>query len=141
MKEATIHFAGEAFHSLKWVQLLRQMGFRLSGGRLEKAVYASRGNNLIAESRGFVTRDEQQGYEWQLTLKETRRWEGTIKFYSVLLGAFAMPHSAVVMCADHFFTDRRTLRAYAEAAITQEFSLDELIDHRVFQKGDGVQFV
>jgi hypothetical protein len=141
MKESTIRFEGEAFHLLKWTKFLTDLGFRMAGPQLEKGSYVSGGNHVVTESRGFVTRDEQQGFEWQLTLKTTRRWEGTIKFYSVLLAAFAMPQRATVTHAGHVFADRQALRKHAEAVITQEFSLDELIDQGVYQKGDGVRFM
>jgi hypothetical protein len=140
MKEATIRFEGEAYHAVKWDQLLRDMGFRLSGGWHQKAIYVSGGNIVAGESLGFVQRDARQGCEWQFTLKHTRRWEGTIKFYTVLLAAFAMPQSAKVTLANHVFTDRNALRAHAEGAIIHQFSLEELVNHGIYRKGDGIQF-
>ena len=140
MGEATIRFEGEAFHGMKWTEFLRHLGFRLSGGP-DKAVYVFGGNNVVSISCGFVMRDEKQGYEWQVELKQTRRWEGTIKFYSVLLAAFAMPQKVIVNLADQVFTDRRSLRTHAEAAILRDFSLEELTDFGVYRIGDGVQFV
>ena len=141
MKEAAIRFEGEAFQAAKWDRLLRDMGFRLSGGAREKAVYVSGGNHLVAESRGVLKREAQQGYEWQLTLKQARRWEGTTKFYAVLLAAFVVPQSAKVTLEDRVFIDAEALRAYAEAAILRDFGLEELMENGVYRKGDGIQFV
>jgi hypothetical protein len=141
MEEATIRFGGEAFHWVQWAELLRHMGFRLAGGCPERAIYASEGSSLVAESCGFVSRDGGQGFEWRVGLKATRRWEGTIKFYAVLLAAYAMPERAVVALSGQTFTDREALRTYAEAAVTRDFSLEELADHGAYRKGDGVQFV
>jgi hypothetical protein len=141
MNVATIRFEGEAFHCVKWAQLLRDMGFRMSGGIHQKAIYASGGNNVVMESHGFVERKEQQGYEWQVTLKQTRRWEGAIKFHAVLLAAFVVPQNAMVTLADKVFTDREALKSHAEGAIIREFALEELIDDGVYRKGDGIQFI
>jgi hypothetical protein len=141
MEEATIRFEGDAFHWAKWAELLRRMGFRLVGGCPERAVYACGGSSIVAESRGFVRRNDQQGHEWQVALKLTRRWEGTIKFYAVLLAAYTIPEGAVVTLSGQEFLSRDALRSHAEAAITQDYAPEELIDHGVYRMGDGVQFV
>lgn len=138
---ATIRFEGEAFHWVKWNKLLLDMGFRLSGGIHQKAIYASCGTNVVMESRGFVVRKEQQGFEWQVTLKQARRWEGAVKFYAVLLAVFAVPQNAMVTLADKVFTDRDALKSHAEAAIIREFVLEELIDVGVYRKGEGIRFI
>jgi hypothetical protein len=140
MKEALIRFEGEKFYGVKWDHFLRDMGFRVSGGCREKAVYASGGNSLVVQSQMFVKRLGQQGYEWKLILKQTRRWEGMIKFYSVLLAAFAMPQDVKVTLADNIFTDRKALRAYAETSVISDFSVEELTDNGVYRKGDGIRF-
>jgi hypothetical protein len=141
MEQALIRFDGEAFHWTDWSRMLRQLGFRVVGGVQEKAKYVSGGSHVVAESHGFVRRDDQQGYEYQLTLKQTRRWEGTIKFYSVLLAAFAMPQRTVVTLAGHTFTERDALRMHAETALIREYTLEELIAHGAYRPHDGVQFV
>jgi hypothetical protein len=141
MKEATIHFEGEAFQAVKWDRLLRDMGFRLSGGAYERATHASGGNYLVAKSQGFIKREAQQSYEWQLTLKQTRRWEGTVKFYAVLLAAFVVPQSVKVALDDRVFIDAETLRAYAEAAILRGFGLEELMEGGVYRAGEQIQFL
>ena len=141
MKEALIRFEGEAFYAVKWHDCLRDIGFRVSGGGAEKAVYASNGNNLILESEGFVMRQAQQGYEWKLKLMQTRRWEGFIKFYSVLLAAFAMPQNVNVTIADDVFYDPQTLKNHAENIVISEFSTDELIDNGAYRTGEGIRFV
>jgi hypothetical protein len=137
MTEAKIRFEGSAFHWAKWDQLLTDCGFRVAG---RKAVYASGGSILRAEDKGFPGPDFNQGYEWQLRLEQTRHWEGTLKFYAVLLAAFSMPQPATVTLADHQFTERDALRKYAENALIEEFSIDELISNGIYQKGEGLQF-
>jgi len=117
------------------------MGFRVSGGIHQKAIYASCGTYVVMESHGFVMRKEQQGFEWQVTLKQTRRWEGAVKFYAVLLAVFAVPQNAVVTLEDKAFTDRETLKSHADAAIIREFVLEELIDNGAYRKGEGIRFV
>lgn len=141
MREATIRFEGQRFQAGKWNRLLRDLGFRLSGGAYVKAIYVSGGDHLIAESRGFLNRDGQQGYEWQLTLKQTRIWEGTIKFFAVQLAAFSIPQTMRITLEDRVFADIKTLRAHAQAAIVRDYELAELIDRGVYRTGDGIQFV
>jgi hypothetical protein len=95
---------------------------------------------LIVESRGFLNREGQQGYEWKLTLKQTRLWEGTVKFFAVQLAAFAVPQSVNITLEDHVFADAEMLKAHAQAAIVRDYKLDELVDRGVYRKGDGIQF-
>jgi hypothetical protein len=117
------------------------MGFRPGGGGArEKATYASGGNNLIAESRGFTEREGHQSYEWRLTLKQTRRWEGTVKFYAVLLAAFALPQTVKVTLEGRTLVAPERLKAHAEAAIVRDFGLDDLLNEGVYRPGDGIQF-
>jgi hypothetical protein len=137
MTEAKIRFEGKAFHWVKWDQLLTNCGFRVAG---RKAFYASEGSILRAEDKGFAPPDFNQGYESQLRLEQTRRWEGALKFYSVLLAAFSMPQPATVTVADHQFADRDALRKFAEKALIEEFSIDELIRDGIYRKGEGLQF-
>ena len=106
-----------------------------------RAAYSAGGSHVVAEDHGFVTRDGKTGYEWRIELSLTRRWEGLVKFYAVLLSAFAMPHRAAVTIGGQVFTDRESLRDYAEAVVTQLVPLDELIDHGVARPGEGLQFV
>jgi hypothetical protein len=141
MIEAHLRFDGAAFHLEQWSQLLRRMGFAIRGGAGAKASYVAGGNIVVAEDRGFVTRDDRQGYEWHVTLRQTRRWEGAVVFYAVLLAAFALPQPAVVTLAGDVVTDRTALQTHAEAALVREFTLDELVAHGVYRPGDGIRFI
>ena len=138
MTEATIRFEGKAYQWVKWTEILTDSGFRVTGFNPEKAVYASRGNNILAEGKGFLTPDE--AYAWHLTLKQTRRWEGSLKFYSILLAAFSVPQAVTVAVAGQAFRDREALRIHAANALITEFSLEELLQNGVYQKGYGIRF-
>jgi hypothetical protein len=138
--QAVIRFKGKAFHTLKWCKILTNLGFRVVGPALGKAFYSSGGNNILLEAQGFIARDEEQGCEWLVSLKQTRKWEGTIKFYSVLLCAFSMPQIVEVTFAESVFAERKSLCTFAEAAIFREFPKDELEEFGVYRKGDGLQF-
>ena len=138
MQTATIQFDGPAFHWGAWNRILREADFRVAGSVAEDAVYASGGNIIIGKSRPPSL---PHACKWEFELKETRAWHGWLKFYSVLIGAFAVPQPVTVIIADASYVDRDALKQAAEAALIERFSSDKLISHGVLHPRLGIQLV
>lgn len=140
IQESTIRFEGSSFLLSVWMQGLKNRGFQHRGRIHQKAVYSVSGNNITIEDHGFVTSNEVRCNELKVILKQTRRWEGIIKFYAILLEAFNVPQKVIITIGDQSFTDLQSLRIFAETAILKDFDLEDLIDYGVYQPGDGIQF-
>ena len=129
--EAKIRFKGRAFHLSEWHELLRVTGFRVVSG----------GSYLVAKQIGFVRYEEEEAFDCVVELRQSKVWEGFIKFYATLLAAFAVPQEVVVTVDENDFTEQSLLKQYAEKKILQLFSEEDLVDNRVYREGDGVQFL
>ncbi len=141
MIESIIRFEGESFHAIKWYKLLQDLGLQVVGGFPEKALYSASGNSIVGVTIGFVDYESFHGYEWTFNLKQSRRWEGYIKFYAILLASFSVPQEATVIVGGSEFRSYDSLRDFAEKSLLNDFDLDELIDHRIFIENDGIQFI
>ncbi|EDL61555.1 hypothetical protein [Gimesia maris] len=139
--EAKIRFKGRAFHSSEWHELLRVTGFRVVSSGLDKIIYTSGGSYLVAKQIGFVRYEEEEAFDCVVELRQSKVWEGFIKFYATLLAAFAVPQEVVITLDENDFTEQSLLKQYAEKKILQLFPEEDLIDNRVYREGDGVQFL
>tara|TARA_R110002049_G_scaffold249194_2_gene423618 strand:- start:710 stop:1135 length:426 start_codon:yes stop_codon:yes gene_type:complete len=141
MIAANIRFIGDAFQHSQWQQLLRDLAFTTSGFDPERAIYAERGSIVLGISRRFVMRGDDQGYEWDFVIKQSRGWDGHLKFYAVLIGAFAIPQPILVTHNELEFVDRTAMLEHATKAMLETFGLEELSTDGTFVDGRGILFV
>ena len=141
MIAANIRFVGDAFQHSQWQQLLRDLAFTTSGFEPERAIYAAHGSTVEGISRRFVIRGDDQGYEWDFMLKQSRHWDGYLKFYAVLIGAFVIPQPILVTHNGLEFVDRTAMLEHATNAMIETFGLEELSTDGTFIDGRGILFV
>jgi len=141
MNTSKIYFRGEAYEAVHWHKCLRELGLLTSGGVQSKAIYSLNGSSIVGDDFiGFNTYKGEQCYTWKFTLKHTRRWEGTIKYFAVLLAAFTIPQDVEVEIDGKTFSDYEVLLEYSESKILELFDKDELVEIGVYKENYGFQF-
>ena len=141
MTEATIRFVGDAFQSVAWHNLMRELRLTVAGGYPQRINFTAGGNNIAGRERGFSSTERTNGFEWQFILTQCQNAQGLIKFYAILLAAFAVPQPVIVTVGEHHFSDRDILKDYAESHVTELFPIDDLIHDRLYRESEGVQFL
>lgn len=135
MESATVQFQGRAFHWAIWNRILRDADFRISGGVAEHAVYAAGGCIIAGQSR---VSSLPHAWVWDFTLKQSRDFRGWLKWYSLLISAFALPQSVTVIVSSATFENPESLRHFAEAALIERFTSEELISQGVIHPKIGL---
>jgi hypothetical protein len=125
------------FPVANWDMIMRDAGFRVTGNVTEKAVYAAKGSIISGRACGGAP---EHVCKWEFDLKESRDWNGWIKYYGLLLAAFDIAHRVVVSVGDTVFRDRESLQTFAETALIQEFTAEELMAHGMYRSGEGIRF-